>query len=268
MKISYAFLLIFFSLGAQSQIIYTDIADMVLSASPTGIDYDLDVDGNAVNDFKVTMIGDVSNGYGSFVSGSFSAMNGALKEAVWGDAMHLSVGDSINASALTWSDFTSDLPVTIFTGGTSFGQEWMVPVTDGYFGFKFEISGGLHYGWMRMDVDDATIEMTIKDWAYNSVPNEYILAGQTGAPTEIINNSQDHQISLTQSDGMLYAAARSTSHKEIALYDLTGKLVLSSGLINNRASLNISGLNTGIYIVYLNGSNDPIRQKVFIETIR
>ena len=239
MKISFTFLLICFSLGAYSQIIYTDIADMVLTASPTGIDYDLDVDANMVNDFKVNMIGDISNGYGNFVAGSFSSMNGALKEAVWGDAMHLSVGDSINASALTWTDFTSDLPVTIFVGGASYGQEWLVPVTDGYFGFKFEISGGLHYGWMRMDVDDATIEMTIKDWAYNSVPDEYILAGQTGSPTEIINNSHDQKVSLTQSDGMLYAAVRSTSHKEIALYDLTGKLVLSSG---RRQS---PGLSTG-----------------------
>jgi hypothetical protein len=268
MKIIYTFLLICFFLEAQSQIIYTDIADMVLSASPTGIDYDLDVDANMVNDFKVNMIGDISNGYGNFVAGSFSSMNGALMEAVWGDAMHLSVGDSINASALTWSDFTSDLPVTIFVGGTSYGQEWLVPVTDGYFGFKFEISGGLHYGWMRMDVEDATIEMTIKDWAYNSVPDEYILAGQTSTATGMINNSQDQQISLTQSDGMLYTAVQSPSHKEIALYDLAGKLVVSSGLINNRASFSISGLNTGIYIVYLNGSNDPVRQKVFIDAAK
>ncbi len=55
---------------------------------------------------------------------------------------------TIGVSSLTWTDFTTDVPVMIFAGGASYGQEWLVPVIDGYFGFKFDISGNLHYGWL------------------------------------------------------------------------------------------------------------------------
>jgi hypothetical protein len=237
MKKLYTAIALFTCLNLNAQIIYTDINDMVLVATPSpGTDYDLDVDGDSNGDFRVNMMGDISNGYGNFVGGSFSAMNGALKEAVWGDAMHLSFGDSIGVNAVTWTDFAAAVPVTIFAGNTSYGQEWLVPVTDGYFGFKFEISGNLHYGWMRMDVDDQTIGIVIKDWAYNSVPNQPIAAGTGGAVC-----------TLTSSISGTSPTTNGGSDGTASVVDSGGQGVITYVWNNSETSASISGLAAGVY---------------------
>jgi hypothetical protein len=248
-----------------AQIIYTDITDMVLTASPTpGTDYDLDIDGNSVKDFKVNMRGDVANaGYGNFVNGSFSSMNGALEEAVWGDALYLITGDTIGSSSLTWTDFSSELPVTIFVGGASYGQEWLVPVTDGYFGFKFEISGSLHYGWMLMDVDDATVEITIKEWAYNATPDEMIIAGQTTLPGAGIQENNEN-INLYFSNDQIIIKDVSMHYSDYSIFDLSGKSVQSGTLQNEVKSIDILNLTNGVYIISLSGVNGVVNQKITI----
>ena len=60
---------------------------------------------------------------------------------------------------------------------------------DGYVGLQLIHAGQTYYGWVRMDVNvtAGSASMTIKDYAYNSIPNQPILAGQTTA-TGIIEN--------------------------------------------------------------------------------
>ena len=45
-------------------------------------------------------------------------------------------------------------------------------------GLRFDIAGATHYGWARLRVPSPT-SFTLLDYAYNSVPDEAILAGQT-----------------------------------------------------------------------------------------
>ncbi|MBK6830904.1 MAG: T9SS type A sorting domain-containing protein [Flavobacteriales bacterium] len=52
-----------------------------------------------------------------------------------------------------------------------------------YLGLRFDIAGATHYGWARLRVPNAD-EFTLMDYAYNSVSDEPILAGE-GAPTSI-----------------------------------------------------------------------------------
>ena len=184
MKKLYSTIICLFIAGSTiGQIIYVDNTDTTLLASPTpGTIYDIDIDQDNSADFNISMIGDIGNaGYANFVNGSFSSLNGALREPSWGDAIKLSFNDSISAFLGTWTDFSADLPVIIYVSGTNYALGWLDPVVDGYFGFKFDISGNIHYGWMRIDVPANAVEMTIKDWAYNSVPDEKILAGAIGA---------------------------------------------------------------------------------------
>ena len=253
---------------AFSQIIYDDITDMVLTASANpGTNYDLDIDGNGADDFKINMRGDLTAGYGNFIAGSFSTMNGALEEPVWGDALHLISGDTIGANSTTWSDFTSDLPVTIYAGGASYGQEWLVPVTDGYFAFKFEISGNLHYGWLRMDVSNTSIEMTIKDWAYNSTPDEMILAGQTslGGGTSI-SSPTSNDIQIYQAGGTLTINTAEKQFDQFVIYDLTGKVLAKEMILNPSEKVDLSSFTSGIYSISLIGKNEQAiyQQKISI----
>jgi len=48
---------------------------------------------------------------------------------------------------------------------------------DKYLGLRFVINGLAHYGWARLDVIN-NVQWTLKDYAYNAIPNMPILAGQ------------------------------------------------------------------------------------------
>jgi len=58
-------------------------------------------------------------------------------------------------------------------------------VSNRYLGLKFQISGKTHYGWARLTVELTNgITATLTGYAYETVPNRPILAGQTDAPDE------------------------------------------------------------------------------------
>jgi hypothetical protein len=69
------------------------------------------------------------------------------------------------------------------------GGPWEVGGT-GYVGFLFGPAGDVHYGWASVDVtlvsNDSSVsyEVGVVGYAYNTVPNQPILAGQTSAVPE------------------------------------------------------------------------------------
>lgn len=57
-----------------------------------------------------------------------------------------------------------------------------------YVGLKFVIQGKIHYGWARLNVTAANnIRATLTGYAYETIPNKAIVAGQTKGPDD------DHQ---------------------------------------------------------------------------
>ena len=75
-------------------------------------------------------------------------------------------------------DWTQSLLVLDFCDTFSiycpYGWEGKV---DKYLGLRFQINGQTHYGWARLDVL-STFKWTIKDYAYNAIHDQPILAGQ------------------------------------------------------------------------------------------
>ena len=52
-----------------------------------------------------------------------------------------------------------------------------------YLGLRFSLDGATYYGWARLSIPDSPLivaSFTLKDHAYNSTPDEFILAGDTG----------------------------------------------------------------------------------------
>lgn len=60
---------------------------------------------------------------------------------------------------------------------TSYGQ-WL-GVTDRYLGVKFTIKGEVHYGWARLTVGKRISHVVLTGYAYETVANKPIKAGQT-----------------------------------------------------------------------------------------
>jgi hypothetical protein len=70
----------------------------------------------------------------------------------------------------------------------SFGP-W-VNVTNRYLGLKFTIKSKTHYGWARLTVkttyDHIAINATLTGYAYETIPNQAIIAGKTKGPDEVV----------------------------------------------------------------------------------
>jgi len=58
--------------------------------------------------------------------------------------------------------------------------QWL-NVANRYLGLKFQIKGKTHYGWARLSVSDRSphITATLTGYAYETIPNQPILAGKT-----------------------------------------------------------------------------------------
>jgi hypothetical protein len=56
-----------------------------------------------------------------------------------------------------------------------------VNVKDRYLGLKFKIDGKIHYGWARLSVkvQNSSITATLTGYAYETIPNKPIIAGET-----------------------------------------------------------------------------------------
>lgn len=92
----------------------------------------------------------------------------------------------------------------VFVGGnrssadtqTVFDGPWQ-NITNGFFGFKFLISGEVHYGWGRISTHDNCydapphIMAVLTGYAYETIPGRRILAGQTvGADDQQATNAE------------------------------------------------------------------------------
>jgi len=76
-------------------------------------------------------------------------------------------------------------------GCGTFGR-W-IDVTNGYLGLRFKIHGKTHYGWARMSVKlhRAQITATLSGYAYETVANKAIHAGQTHGAVDDATASPD-----------------------------------------------------------------------------
>jgi hypothetical protein len=59
-------------------------------------------------------------------------------------------------------------------------------VADRYLGLKFKIKGQTHYGWARLNVSFKNgLRAVLTGYAYETVPNKPIVAGQTRGPDDL-----------------------------------------------------------------------------------
>ena len=143
-------------------------------------------------------------------------------------------------------------------------------VIDKYVALKIQVSANIYYGWARLDVGNFGFPITIKDYAYNSIPDQPIFAGQTTA-TGIIENSFASSIHLfpnpatNQLTILPDASGRQLIIENVTIYDLTGREVYSENHqtpnSNREISIDVSKFPAGVYAVQITTAD-------FIETKR
>lgn len=86
---------------------------------------------------------------------------------------------TIIGSTLSWSGAANKTLELYNSNGTTYGN-WTIHAVK-YLGLKLIKGGNIYYGWVRLYVNATLVgaELIVMDYAYNSSPNQPILAGQT-----------------------------------------------------------------------------------------
>ena len=108
-----------------------------------------------------------------------------------GRAVPIVLGGQVNVST-PWQGryivgpVSSDFGPMLATSRGTFVASGPFAGLDGYLGIRFYIGSGLHYGWIRLDLDNGQWPQArglLTEWAYNSVADQPITVGAVPEPS-------------------------------------------------------------------------------------
>lgn len=162
--------------AANANIIYTD--ENPDFSGVIGSQYFLDLNNDGNDDFRIW-----HNGSSNLYISPLTSTNEVLGSggATFAYPFALTSGAMVSSAAGGFfnNGFAGGFQ-SLNYGSCSFGN-WC-SVTDRYIGLRFDIGGNIHYGWVRLDVNQAGSVWTIKDYAYEDVATAPIPAGAMGSP--------------------------------------------------------------------------------------
>ena len=238
---------------ANGQIDYTDVDPDFVGGNGTSAGLDLDNDGN----FDFVIIGSSApavgiRAYNTSVSGNSFVGTAPLYTYPFA----LDNGNVISSGLTTWFGGTDVGTLNYVSCYGGAGSSSWCGVTDKYLGLRFLIGENTHYGWARLDVSASGDSFTLKDYAYNTVADAPINAGQTLSTEDVALREQIKVVPLNKTIA-LYNLPESTSFK---LYSMTGKSVMSGNIANDTYVVEASNVANGIYIIEI---TDEITKAVF-----
>jgi hypothetical protein len=186
--------------SADAEIVYTPTHQVLKPDS--GI-FHLDLNNDGINDFRF------SDGYftsifarrGAFPTGNTSRVTGYLdvagsvgsNRAVAGNkGFALALPQGVKVGSARQFGSGSRLGLMAYcnavggNGSTNYGF-WDRSQKDRYLGFKFVISGEIHYGWARFNVGRSrcAFKATLTGYAYETLANTPIVTGKTSGTDEV-----------------------------------------------------------------------------------
>ena len=279
-----------FSASVNAQIVYTDIIPDTTLSNPGN--YNLDLNNDGQNDF--TFYGHLSpftcGGGGcprsvidlTISPTSFSWVSDSASNLVG----KLNLGDSINAASPLWTNALSQIlfkkgatcVTSVSCASPPYGQApTSLPssgiwnnVIDKYVALKIQVSTNIYLGWARLDVGSIGWPVTIKDYAYNSFPNQPILAGQTVA-TGINENSFASSINIFPNPATTQLTIYNGKLKieNVTIYDLTGREAYNENHqtpnANSEISIDVSKFPAGVYAVQIKTADYRATKKLIIQ---
>jgi hypothetical protein len=165
--------------SAEAKIVYTPAnQQLVFHGSGSQVSFDINSDG----------IPDIIFTWGTLGYGSYIAVGPATGNGI--------IGAPGSAAALVWGvrvgpkdAFVTTPELMVAASGChskcSIRGPW-ANVYNRFLGVKFVISGQTHYGWVNMNMHNGAV---ITGYAYETVPNQPIIAGDKSGPT--VANASD-----------------------------------------------------------------------------
>ncbi len=256
------------SVSANAQIVYTDVNPDTTIANRI---YYLDLNNDGTTDDSIRLF--VSRPYIGECRGSKVSIFAINGNTVSGSTypLAMNIKDTISSS-LTWSA-SGDLRYIRSGDPTSCPNDtlgYWTNAIDYYLGLKLIVGTYTYYGWLRMQitVDPLYASGIIKDYAYNSIPNQPILAGQTSV-TGITENISASSISLYPNPATNHLTIELPNVKEkveVTINDITGKkMYTTSSEETHKIEVNTHGFNEGIYFVQIQTAGFIGTKKLVVE---
>jgi hypothetical protein len=270
-----------FSASANAQIVYTDVIpdstlNCIVSRTPCSKNYNLDLNNDANNDFILIAYyyGPAQKDEVTYSYATASPLNGnAVKDTLVNSAyvsIPLQFNTVIDSNQLLqqyWQTTASQSLKNVVDGrGVVRDTVWGLwdSLSDYYLGLRLLQSGLTYYGWVRVrvDVTSSSASIIVRDYAYNSIANEPILAGQTTA-TGVIENYFAASINIFPNPAANHLTIELPSTNDnyvVTIADITGRKIYSTAANGTqKIEANIKDYAAGVYIV-------QIQTAVFIET--
>jgi len=132
-----------------------------------------------------------------------------------------------------------------------------------FFGVKFEIGTNIHYGWVQVKVAAEATSGIIYDFAYQSIADSSILAGNLEDGFVSVSNDNLEEPAIYVANKKLHLITGNESGN-LAIYSLLGKQLINTQ-VNGNTNFAINDLNKGIYLVSFTNGENTITKKVYIE---
>ena len=259
-----------FSVSANAQIIYTDANPDVTTSQGT---YNLDLNNDGTNDFVITHSSTTTfcpPMYGPNLSIRVTPLGTNQVVCISGtSATKMALNATINDTVLTWNNSANLLMAARVLNNACIGitnGQW-INTADGYLGLKLISGSNIYYGWVRLNANGFVTSFTIKDYAYNSIPNQTILAGQTVA-TGIIENSFASSINLfpnPATTNLTITLASSSKKVDVSIIDITGKIIYkTTARETQKIDVNTEDFKEGIYIMQIQTAGFIVTKRLIV----
>ena len=265
-----------FSASTNAQIVYTDVNPDTTINTNGGV-YALDLNNDGITDFNITYnTTTIPQGTNKYIRITPLGANKVGNDLSYPYPSALSINTLIDSSSFSWlSNANQSLISRIWfipppRGGSPLWQtrgNWN-GASDKYVPLQLDVSSQKYYGWARLDAATNAMSFTVKDYAYNSIPNQSILAGEPIA-TGINENSFAASINLfpNPANNHLSIALGSNNKKvEVAIADITGKIVYTTTIVEtDKVEVNTNEFAEGIYIVQIQSGEFISTKKLIIK---
>ncbi|QEG37438.1 PEP-CTERM sorting domain-containing protein [Bythopirellula goksoeyrii] len=160
---------------ADAQVVYSGLQNIAIGQFSS---QNLNLDGDAYNDILLKNYvfggGNYQGAYVNFAPGKVVGFNAGLNYV-----SALGAGFLVDSVATTGGPFSASMAYA------SNPNSQFDNVTDAYIGLEFPINATSHFGWIRVDIDNAAGTFLIKDWAYESQPGVGIHTGEIPEPSTL-----------------------------------------------------------------------------------
>ena len=263
-----------FSASANAQIVYTDVNPDVTYNTNGGV-YALDLNNDGITDFDITFTtATISAGTNKYIRITPLGANKVGNDLSYPYPSALSLNTLIDSGSFTWLGSANQhlisrlwfqpplgLPVWQKRGNWNGASNKYVPL-------QLDLSSQKIYGWARLDAATDAASFTVKDYAYNSIPNQPILAGQTIA-TGIIENSFASSINLfpnPATNNLTIELGNNNKKVDVTITDITGKIIYATTASETqKTEVNTENFAEGIYVVQIQTADFIGTKKLVIE---